>query len=227
MKWKKNDSKKETSATPGEGLDVQDVAELDTGASGEKSRLKREIFSEIRLLVIVFLVCLFLTKVVFVNAVIPSSSMENTIMTSSRVIGNRLSYISSDPKRGDIVVFHYPVDPDTLYIKRVIGLPGETVTIEDGNVYIDGELLEEDYLPEEWVVGNDGYTFEVPEDCYLMLGDNRNVSVDARYWAQEAIDEGLADTEEEAEEYTYVEKDEIVAKALFVYWPLTEWKWIG
>ena len=147
-------------------------------------------------------------------------------MTHSRVIGSRLSYLSSDPQRGDIVIFKYPVDEDILYIKRVIGLPGETVEIRDGKIYINGsqEALEEDYLPEEWTYCNDGYYFQVPEGSYLMLGDNRNVSLDARFWSEEALKAGMASTSEEALSYTYVAKDKILAKAFLVYWPLSDIK---
>ncbi|MCR4841721.1 MAG: signal peptidase I [Eubacterium sp.] len=185
-------------------------------------RAGKEILSYLKIIAVTFVVCFVLTRFVFVNAYIPSSSMEETIMTGDHVLGVRLAYLFQDPARGDIVVFHYPVDEETLYIKRIIGLPGENVRIESGSVYIDGELLEEDYLPEEWINDNDGYDFEVPEGCYLMLGDNRNVSVDSRFWADKALSAGLATTEEEAEQYTYVEKDKIVAKAWVIFWPFED-----
>ncbi len=192
----------------------------------ENFSLTKEIFSYIKLIIGAILIAFLLTHFVIVNAIIPSGSMENTIMTHSRVIGSRLSYLSSDPQRGDIVIFKYPVDEDILYIKRVIGLPGETVEIRDGKIYINGsqEALEEDYLPEEWTYCNDGYYFQVPEGSYLMLGDNRNVSLDARFWSEEALKAGMASTSEEALSYTYVAKDKILAKAFLVYWPLSDIK---
>ena len=106
-------------------------------------------------------------------------------------------------------------------IKRVIGLPGETVEIKEGKIYIDGakEPLEEGYLPEEWTVCNDGYTYEVPEGAYLVLGDNRNVSLDARYWPERAMLTGQASTEEEAWEFSFVSEDQVLGKAIFKYWP--------
>ena len=131
---------------------------------------------------------------------VPTGSMENTIQPGDRLLGLRLTYLFSDPQRGDIAVFRYPVDEalgkKTNYIKRIIGLPGETVEIRQGKIYIDGSdtPLEEDYLKEEWTVKNDGFTFEVPDDCYLMLGDNRNNSSDARYWAIKALQAGVATT---------------------------------
>ena len=182
--------------------------------------VRKEVFSWIRMFVIVIVVVLVLTRCIIINASVPSGSMENTIMTKDRLIGFRFSYWFDDPQRGDIVLFAYPVDEKKTYIKRVIGLPGETVEIRDGHIYIDGstEPLREDYLKEEWVWENDGYIFHVPEDCYFVMGDNRNNSEDARFWAQIALEQGLADTPEEAEQYRFVEKDKIKGKAIFTYY---------
>ena len=190
-------------------------------AEEEKTSLWKELLSWVEIIVVAVLISLFLTQVVLVNALVPSSSMETLISPGDRLFGNRLTYKFKDPERFDVVIFKYPVDEEENYIKRVIGLPGETVTIENAKVYInDSETpLEENYLPEEWVIENDGFVFEVPEDCYLMLGDNRNVSEDARYWAEEAYEQGLADSVEDGESYTYVSRDKILGKAMFTYWP--------
>ncbi len=144
---------------------------------------------------------------------IPSPSMVPTLEIGDRVLVNKRSYGEGEvPERGDIAVFQRPDvancpfddgDPPVL-IKRVIGLPGDTIDIEDGKIYINGsaEPLQEDYLKEEWTVATGPYTFEVPEGSYFMMGDNRNDSWDARYWSN-----------------TYVTKDKILGKALFTYWP--------
>lgn len=190
-------------------------------AEEEKISLWKELLSWVEIIVAAVLISLFLTKVVLVNALVPSSSMETLISPGDRLFGNRLAYKFGDPERFDVVIFKYPVDEEENYIKRIIGLPGETVTIEDAKIYInDSETpLEEDYLPEEWIIENDGYVFEVPENCYLMLGDNRNVSEDARYWAEEAYANDLADSVEDGASYTYVSRDKILGKAVFTYWP--------
>ena len=203
------------------GGKMKEDIELKEVENAEGKSVTHEVLGYIKLIIIAIILAYIVSHVIIVNAAIPSSSMENTIMTGSRVIGNRLSYTFSEPERGDIIVFKYPVDETELFIKRIIGLPGETVEIRDAKVYIDGSNtpIEEDYLPEEWKIGCDGYTFEVPEGCYLVLGDNRNVSQDARYWAEEAYDEGLAQTWEDAESYTYVKESQVVAKAMFVYYP--------
>ena len=187
--------------------------------AARKSAIMEEIVSWIKSFVIMFCVALFLTQFIIINAVIPSGSMEDTIMTHDRLIGSRLSYWFGEPQRGDIVIFHYPVDEKKIYIKRVIGLPGETVRIEDGNIYINDsdQPLQEGYLKEDWEVLNTGFEFHVPEDSFLMLGDNRNWSEDARYWAENAMNEGLASTESEAEQYSFVHKKKILGKAVFTY----------
>lgn len=190
-------------------------------AEEEKPSFWRELLSWLEIIVIAVVLSLVLTRVVLVNAMVPSSSMENLISPGDRLFGNRLTYKFSDPERFDVVIFKYPVDEEENYIKRIIGLPGETVTIENAKIYInDSETpLKENYLPEEWLVENDGYVFEVPEDCYLMLGDNRNVSEDARYWAENAYSDKLVGSIEEGESYTYVSRDKILGKAMFTYWP--------
>ncbi len=185
------------------------------------SGILKEVLGWVEMVAIAVLISLFITQVVLINAHVPTGSMKNQIEEGDNLFGLRLAYLFSDPQRGDIVIFKYPVDPEVRYIKRIIGLPGETVDIIDGEIFIDGSdtPLSEPYLPEEWVVGNDGYTFNVPENSYLCLGDNRNISLDARYWADVALDNGLADNYEEAMAYSYVSRDLILGKALFVYWP--------
>ena len=192
----------------------------------EETSVKAEIISWIEVIAVAVLLALFIDNFIIINATVPSGSMEKTIMTGDRVLGTRFSYWFSEPKRGDIVVFKYPVDEargkNTKFIKRIIGLPGETVEIKDGAVYINGDKLEEDYINGTWKVANDGYTFEVPEDHYLMLGDNRNNSSDARYWPEIALREGVVSSVEEALPLSYVEKKKILGKAYFCYWPFRD-----
>lgn len=141
---------------------------------------------------------------ILINATIPTESMENTIMSGTRVMGLKCSYWFSEPERGDVIVFQAPDEPDIPYVKRVIGLPGETVEIVDGITYIDGQVLEEGYLAEP-MKGSFG-PYVVPEGAYFMMGDNRNHSLDARYWQN-----------------TYVYQDAILGKVYFSYWPKINW----
>jgi signal peptidase I len=112
---------------------------------------------------------------------IPSESMEPTLMVHDWTVGNRNAYSDDTPKRGDIIIF-YCASEDEVMVKRVIGLPGETVTFVGGHVYIDGDPLDEsDYLADDVVTESED-TFIVPDGSYFMLGDNREVSLDSRYW---------------------------------------------
>lgn len=171
----------------------------------EKFNLKEEIISWVQILVIASLIAFVLNRFIIANSRVPSASMENTIMTQDRVIGSRLSYYFTDPKRGDIIIFYFPDDitEKTYYVKRIIGMPGETVDIRDGHVYINGSdtPLDEPYIREEMETPVELH-YEVPEGCYFMLGDNRNYSADSRFWHN-----------------TYVKREKIVAKVLFRYFP--------
>ena len=247
MSGKKKKTGKMTAAKEARNTKEQ-VNEALNAESGEaqqgkekETNLKAEIISWVEVIAIAVALALFINSFIIINANVPSGSMEKTIMTGDRVLGLRFSYWFNDPQRGDIVVFKYPVEYAQIqemsfferlgyrlsgkstenYIKRIIGLPGETVEIKDGAVYIDGEKLEEDYINGTWTVVNDGLTFEVPEDHYLMLGDNRNNSSDARYWPLIAKKEGLTSDDEEAMTYAYVPRKHILGKAYLRYWPFS------
>lgn len=171
-----------------------------------ENSVARELWEYIKLILIVVIVMVGLQRYVIINAQIPSESMENNIMTGDRIFGNRLAYISSEPKRFDVVIFKFPDDESQYFIKRVIGLPGESIDIVDGKVYIDGSdtPLDDSFCKETPLGVGDGH-FEVPENSYFMLGDNRNVSKDSRFWKN-----------------PYVQKDKILGEAVLRYWPITK-----
>ena len=105
---------------------MNDQDEIKEEPSARKS-IGREIWEYVRLILVVVAAVILLTNFVVVNARIPSESMENTILAGDQIFGNRLAYTFGDPERFDIVIFKYPDDESQLYIKRIIGLPGETV----------------------------------------------------------------------------------------------------
>lgn len=132
-------------------------------------------------------VVLFL-KVIFSVYFIPSSSMEPTIPKGSLQLGWRLSYLISSPQpaRGDIVVFQHGTDTRVL-VKRVIGVGGDQLTISNGVLYLNGTASCEPYLAEGTYTDGD-LTFTVPDGKLLLLGDNREDSLDARYWPDPYVD---------------------------------------
>lgn len=164
---------------------------------------KKEIWEWVKIIVSAAVIALVLNTFIIANSRVPSGSMETTIMTGDRVIGSRLSYRFSDPERGDIAIFHYPDDESIYYVKRIIGLPGDVIDIKDGYVYLNGSEtpLDEPYIREA-MIAEAPMHYEVPEDCYFMMGDNRNYSLDARRWNN-----------------TYVKRNKIVAKVLIRYYP--------
>jgi len=120
---------------------------------------------------------------------IPSGSMESTLNIGDRIIVNRLAYINNEPERGDIIVFKhkmYETDADeTILVKRIIGVPGDTIEMKQAEVYINGIKQEESYMKEPMlnIVGYNSFgPVTVPDDSYFVMGDNRNNSLDSRYW---------------------------------------------
>ena len=161
--------------------------------------LKRELLSLLVMCALIIGIGTFIQSELVIKAKIPSESMENTLMIGDRLITLRTAYWFDEPKRGDIAVFPAP-DTGELYVKRVIGEPGDTVEGKDGIVYVNKEALDEPYVKEP--IDEDFGPFTVPEDRYFMMGDNRNNSWDSRYW-----------------EHTFVKKEDILSKAFIRYWP--------
>lgn len=193
----------ENAVVPGENAKREEnsVVSEEKQETAEKESFVKELLSWICTIAIALFLGWFLSKVVLFNANVPTTSMESTIMKDDNLIGFRLAYKFQEPKRGDVVIFPYPDDPKINYVKRIIGMPGETVEIHDGGVYINGEILDETGYLKVTTEGDFG-PFVVPEDSYFMMGDNRNFSLDSRYW-----------------ENKYVKKEDIIAKVIFRYYP--------
>lgn len=126
---------------------------------------------------------------------IASGSMEPTLPVGNIVIANRLAYMQREPDRGDVVMIknngYEESLPDEIFIKRVVGLPGDTITFKDGNVVVNGEVYEENYLAYDTETNSilEDEEYVVPENSYFLLGDNRNDSVDSRFWGNPYVAE--------------------------------------
>lgn len=164
----------------------------------------------LRRLLVDILETVLLSVVIFlgINAIsarirVESISMQPTLFEGDFVIVNKIAYQIGEPSRGDVIVFKFPLDPEREpYIKRVIGLPGETVLVEDGRVYVDGLPLREPYIS---ALPRYSGTWEVPLDSLFVLGDNRNNSSDSHSWGM-------------------VPLEMVIGKAEVVYWPPSEWQ---
>lgn len=142
------------------------------------------------------------------------SSMVPNFQDKEYLLTEKITYRMRDPKRGEIVVFKAPPsepcsEEECEYIKRVIGLPGETVKVAEGKIWIDGRILAEKYLPDDFYTSAGTYLREdkimiIPKDEYLLMGDNRSHSRDGR-------------------EFGSVSKTNIVGRAIFCYWPIDNW----
>lgn len=132
-------------------------------------------------------------------------SMEPTLKDGEFVYINKLAYKLGKPKLGDVIVFHFPQDPKQEYIKRVVGLPGDTINIVNGAVHVNGSTLEEPYINQKPDYQSQ---WQTPEEHLFVLGDNRNNSSDSHRWGP-------------------VPMENIVGKAIFVYWPPKEWGMIN
>ena len=168
----------------------------------QRSHLAREIVETIALTLIIFLVIRFAIQSYRVSG----PSMLPGLQTDDYVLVNKIAYLFHAPERGDVIVFHYPLDTSEDFIKRVIGLPGDTVTLDNKTVQVDGVVLHEPYISEAY--NPSGKTIKVPQDEYFVLGDNRPLSDDSRDWG-------------------FVPKADLVGKAVIVYWPLSTWELIN
>ncbi|HQO58464.1 MAG TPA: signal peptidase I [Candidatus Omnitrophota bacterium] len=167
-------------------------------------------------IVVAFILAMFIREFFFQAFRIPSGSMRNTLLEGDRLLVNKLYYGPkirftpkrlpgfTTPQRGDVIVFIYPQDEKRDFIKRLIALGGETVEIKDGDIYVDGKLVEDPRIKNIYYYnyGNalPGEKIRVPEGHYFVLGDNSASSSDSRYWG-------------------FVPENNVIGKAALIYWP--------
>ena len=178
----------------------------DNTANNEEPNVKKELLKEAfswgKTILFAVAFALLFNRFVIVNATVPSASMESTIRTADRIIAFRLSYLFSSPGRYDIIVFPSPDDPETLNVKRVIGLPGERVHIVEGKVFIndDPTPLRDNFV--QGAITGDFGPYYVPEGHLFVLGDFRTNSQDSRRWHNPFVYEG-----------------NVLGRVIFRYWP--------
>ena len=159
--------------------------------------------SWLRDLVFSVLIAVILIVFIYQPVKVEGTSMMPTLTDQERIFINKFTYHYGlgSIEHGDMVVFKYPLDQTKSYIKRVVGIPGDWIQIVDGQVFLNGKRLAENYVPEEYRDHVSWSLREVPKDEYFVLGDHRSSSNDSRSWG-------------------FVERKYIYGKAVFVYWPL-------
>jgi signal peptidase I len=181
----------------GEDLSADPQSEAQPGQPSSFYRFLVDVLETLVLSVLLFL---------GINAIsarirVDGSSMEPSLHSGEFVIVNRLAYKFGEPEHGDVVVFHFPGDPNQEYIKRIIGLPGDRIRVQDGVVFINNQATDEPYI-----AANPRYQgdWNVPADHIFVLGDNRNNSSDSHNFGP-------------------VPMVNMIGEAFFIYWPPTDW----
>ena len=183
---------------------VQPESQLQQPIPVEKKYTWRHFILDLRE-IILLAVLLVGINAVFAKVRVDGSCMRPTLQDNEKVLVNRLAYkFERMPQRGDIIVFRFPMDPREDLIKRVIGLPGEEISVQDGRVMVNGSILDEPYI-----AASPAYAgkWSVPEDHLFVLGDNRNDSSDSHSWG-------------------FVPIRNVVGKAVLIYWPPLAWNLI-
>ncbi len=162
------------------------------------SAVRRVLWESVETIVIALALALLIRVFLVESFMVQGQSMEPTLHTGERLLVNKLTYRFRDPRPGEIIVFRYPVNPSRRFIKRVIAVAGDSVEIRDGQVFINGVPLRENYIRRD---GGDFPLLEIPEGHIFVLGDNRTDSQDSRFFGAIPI-------------------SNVTGKAMFRYWPL-------
>lgn len=170
----------------------------------KKTNVKKEIFDWIKAIGIAIILTVLIRTYGFVIVTVDGPSMENTLVNNERLIVTRYDYYFHDPERFDVIICRFNREGyDDRYVKRVIGLPGETIEIKDGITYINGEAIEEPFLKETQY--REYPATVIPEDCYFVMGDNRNDSADSRIVG-------------------FIPRNMIIGHARYIVYPFENWR---
>ncbi len=152
---------------------------------------------------IALLVSLFIIVFLYQPVRVEGTSMVPMLQDQDRLFINKVVYRVGEIQRGDVIVFHYPRDPEKSYIKRVVGLPGDQIRIERGCVFLNGHVLKEGYVPSRYADERSEPELAIPANAYYVMGDHRSISSDSR-------------------DFGTVDRRFIYGRAAFVYWPMSE-----
>jgi signal peptidase I len=170
--------------------------------SKNRTRLIREVIETIAFTLLIFLVIRFAAQ----SYRVEGESMEPGLHSDEFVLVDKVAYLFQSPQRGDVIVFRYPLDVQRDFIKRIIGLPGDTIRTTSSGVIIDGQALHEPYI--SFPFNFDNNTWKLGPDQFFVMGDNRDNSLDSRTWGP-------------------LDRNYIIGKAVAVYWPVSNWEIIN
>lgn len=170
-------------------------------AGGPSSKINKFVWDLLESVGVAVILAIVIRIFLFEPFYIPSWSMSPILKPGDKIIVNKFTYRISQPKRGDIVVFKYPKNPKKDYIKRIIGLPGETIKVRNNKVFVDERELVETYLSDGLIYPDFGPVV-IDNGKYFMMGDNRSDSLDSRYWG--TLDRKL-----------------MLGEAMVIFWPIS------
>jgi len=181
----------------------------------KREKLARFFADNLETLIIAFMLAMFIRGYIIATFLIPSGSMEDTLLVGDRLIGTRFDFLFREPKIGEMVIFVYPVDPRIRLIKRLVANAGDKVEIYGGKLYINDKPVNEPYLKDR-MLGEFGPVV-VPEGHYFALGDNRNNSNDSRFWNRKSYRRNFWENEEEV---GFLDEKYIESRPILRFWPI-------
>lgn len=167
-----------------------------------KNSTAKEVWSWVKAIALALIIAMAIRIFLFEPMTIPTGSMISTLNIGDRIYVNKFIYHFTPVKRGDIVVFWYPDNPSVRYVKRCVGVGGDVIEVKNQKLYVNGVAQDEPYVREPMIKKDYG-PFKVPADHYFMMGDNRNDSLDSRFWTNK-----------------YVKRSAIIGKPAVRYYPL-------
>jgi signal peptidase I len=188
--------------------DAQQTGSFDNSDKLPQSQLRHELRNWTRDLAVALGLAIVVMIFLYQPVKVEGNSMNPLLSDQERIFINKFIYTFEPIDRGDVVVFWYPLDRSKSFIKRVVGLPGETIQIRGGDVYIDGKELADQYVPPNYLDGSNYGPLKIPADEYFVMGDHRDSSNDSRVFGP-------------------VPRSLIYGKAVFAYWPVDHFGSLG
>ncbi len=173
--------------------------------TGKAKKITREVIGYLIAIISAVVLAILIRTFIFEPFIVPTPSMEQTLMVGDKVIINKLSYNFTDVERGDVIAFHSPIEEGKELVKRAIAIEGDDISLtSEGEIFINGERLDEGYLPDGQDIKYLNQVITVGEDEVFVMGDNRNNSFDSRFFGN-------------------ISEDKIFGKFVIIYWPPSRW----